>query len=204
VALVALLIGRALHHGGDGAATAAATGRSSAASASAPAGARTAPATAAPQGASGTPAADSPQLEQARQMVARGEVDGAIALLNQVRAQQPENADAPYLLAMIDFDNRRWPDGLAAAQIAVRKNPALKSDPDLIKGVIRSLVSDRGYDRSQAFLRSLGPAATPFIKEAAAHDGSPKVRERAAELLAGSGRGWGGGHSSSGGSVFHR
>ena len=50
------------------------------------------------------------------------------------------------------------------------------TDPDLIKGAIRSLVSDRGYDRSQAFLRSLGPAATPFLKEAAAHDGSSGVR----------------------------
>jgi hypothetical protein len=136
-------------------------------------------------------------------MVGRGEVDGAVALLNHLRTQQPDNAEVPYLLAMIDFDNRRWPDGLAAAQIAVRKNPALKSDPDLLKGAIRSRVSDRGYDRSQAFLRSLGPAATPFLKEAAAHDGSPKVRERAAELLGG-GRSWGGGSHSSSGSVFRR
>jgi len=136
-------------------------------------------------------------------MVARGEIDLAIALMNQVRAQQPDNAAAPYLLAMVNFDNKRWPDGVAAAQIAVRKNPALKSDPDLIKGAIRSLVSDRGYEKSQAFLRSLGAAATPFLKEAAARDTSPKVRERAAELLGGSGRGWGGGRSSSG-SMFHR
>ena len=109
----------------------------------------------------------------------------------------------PYLLAMVDFDNRRWPDGLAAAQMAVRKNPALKADPDLIKGAIRSLVSDRGYDRSQAFLRSLGQPAMPFIKEAAARDPSPKVRERAAELLGSSGRGWGS-RPSSGGSMFRR
>ena len=184
VALLALLIGRGLRHGGgDATATAA---RPSTAAATAAAG-RAAPR---PAGA-GAPSGDSPQLEQARQMVARGEIDPAIALLNQLRAQQPDNADAPYLLAMVDFDNRRWPDGLAAAQMAVRKNPALKADPDLIKGAIRSLVSDRGYDRSQAFLRSLGQPATPFIKEAAARDPSPKVRERAAELLGGSGRGWG-------------
>jgi eukaryotic-like serine/threonine-protein kinase len=196
VALLALLIGRGLRsRGGDAAGTAAARPSSSGAAAPPVAGAAT-PA-ARPHGP------ESPQLEQARQMVARGEIDPAIALLNQLRAQEPDNADAPYLLAMIDFDNRRWPDGLAAAQIAVRKNPALKADPDLIKGAIRSLVSDRGYDRSQAFLRSLGPAATPFLKEAAARDGSPKVRERAAELLGGGGRGWGSSHSSSG-TMFRR
>jgi tetratricopeptide (TPR) repeat protein len=201
VALAALLIGRTIGHRGGGATTAAAQ-----APAAAPGAAAVAPAHA-PAGGGAAPAAapgtESPQIEQARQMVARGEIDPAIALLNQVRAQQPDNADAPYLLAMVDFDNRRWPDGLAAAQIAVKKNPALKGDPDLIKGAIRSLVSDRGYEKSQAFLRSLGPAATPFIKEAAAHDGSPKVRERASELLGSGGRGWGS-HPSSGGSVFHR
>jgi len=88
--------------------------------------------------------------------------------------------------------------------MAVRKNPSLKSDPDLIKGAIRSLVSDRGYDRSQAFLRSLGQPAMPFIKEAAAHDASPKVRERAAELIGSSGRGWGSRPASGGGSIFRR
>ena len=180
VALLALLIGRGLRHRGDGTAT----GRPSGIGARS-AGVGCAPA---PGGAAGP---ESPLLEQARQMVARGEVEPAIVLLNQLRAQQPDNADAPYLLAMIYFDNRRWPDGLAAAQMAVRKNPALKADPDLIKGAIRSLVSDRGYDRSQAFLRGLGQPAMPFIKEAAARDPSPKVRERAAELLGSSGRGWG-------------
>jgi len=190
VALLALLIGRGLRHTG-GPTTA------SAPSSAHPSGAAVATAT-----TPGARPSESPLLEQARQLVARGEVDPAIAVLNQLRAQEPDNADASYLLAMINFDNRRWPDGLAAAQIAVRKNPALKSDPDLIKGVIRSLVSDRGYDRSQAFLRSMGQPAMPFIKEAAARDPSPKVRERSAELLGG-GRGWGS-RSSSSGSMFRR
>ena len=103
-------------------------------------------------------------------MVARGEIEPAIVLLNQLRAQQPDNADAPYLLAMIYFDNRRWPDGLAAAQMAVRKNPALKADPDLIKGAIRSLVSDRGYDRSQSVPAWPGPAGD------AVHQGGRRPR----------------------------
>ena len=105
---------------------------------------------------------------------------------------------------MANFDMRRWADGLAAAQIAVRKNPSLKSDPDLIKGAIKSLVSDRGYDRSQALLRSLGAPATPFIKTAAQSDPSPKVRERAAELLGGGGRGWPSRGSSASSSMFKR
>ena len=85
----------------------------------------------------------------------------------------------------------------------MRKNPGPEVDADLIKGAIRSLASDRGYDRSQAFLRGLGQPAMPFIKEAAAHDPNPKVRQRAGELLGGRGGGGWGSRSSSG-SMFHR
>jgi len=193
IALMALLIGRAL--------------RSTPGTEAANGAARKAPATSAatPGTAPARPGGETPGLEEARGLVARGQIDQAIAVLNRVRTERPEDADAPYLLAMVYFDHRRWPDGLAAAQVAVQKDPALKSDPDLIKGAIASLVSDRGYERSQGFLRGLGPAATPFIKTAAQRDGNPKVRDRAAEILDRGGRGWSGrSSSSSGGSVFKR
>lgn len=154
------------------------------------------------------PAHDSAQLVEARQLISRGEGDRASALLSQLRLSEPDNPDVPYLQALVYFEGRRWSDGLAAAQQAVRKDPALKADPDLIKGAIRSLASDHGYERSQAFLRSLGSPATPFIREAAQRDGNPRVRERAADLLNGGGRGWPGRSSgssgSSSGSVFKR
>ena len=121
-------------------------------------------------------------------MLAATQTADAVALLERVRAEKPDDADAPYLLAMIDFEAHRWSEGLANAQTAVRKNPGFRTDGDLIRGVIRSLANDRGYERSQSFLRGLGPAATPYLKEAARHDPNARVRERAAELL---GRGGG-------------
>jgi len=201
VAMLALLIGRGLRHSGE-AATISPQGGQGTTAARAPTshGAPAVPA-AVPAAARGP---EDPRLEQARQLAGSGQTDAAIALLNQVRAQDPDNADALYLLAMANFDTRRWADGLAAAQIAVRKNPSLKSDPDLIKGAIKSLVSDRGYDRSQGFLRGMGAPATPFIKVAAQSDPSPKVRERAAELLGGGGRGWPSRGSSASSSMFKR
>ena len=100
-------------------------------------------------------------------MIAATQTADAIALLERVRAEKPDDADAPYLLAMIDFEAHRWSEGLANAQTAIRKNPTFRTDGDLIRGAIRSLANDRGYERSQAFLRGLGPAATPYLKEAA-------------------------------------
>ncbi len=95
------------------------------------------------------PAAEDPRLEQARQLIARRRRSPkAIALLDQLRAEEPANADVPYLLAMIYFDQRRWSEGLAAAQIAVRQESRRsRRTRDLIQGAIRSLVSDRGYER---------------------------------------------------------
>lgn len=140
-------------------------------------------------------------------MLAATQTADAVALLERVRAEKPDDADAPYLLAMIDFEAHRWPEGLANAQAAVRKNPGFRTDGDLIRGVIKSLANDRGYERSQSFLRGLGPAATPYLKEAARRDPNARVRERAAELLGRGGeRGerWGGARSSGGGLMFKR
>jgi hypothetical protein len=156
------------------------------------------PAPAAPAAAAAltAPAVEDPRVEQARQLVADGKTDAAIALLGQLGAEKPDDADAPYLLATIYFDAHRWSEGLAAAEAAVRKNPALAADGDLIRGAIRSLASPRGTERSEAYLRGLGAPALPFLKEASLRDKNPRVRERAAEILRGGGS-WGAGHTRS-------
>jgi eukaryotic-like serine/threonine-protein kinase len=158
--------------------------------------------------ASGAPATgESPHIEEARQLVAAGQTPKALEVLEQLRADNPADADAPYMLATIYFDQHRWSEALVAAQAAIRLNPALKTDGDLARGAIRSLANDRGYEKSQAFLRGLGGAGTPFIREAARHDQNPKVRQRAAELLEGGGRGiqtWGGSRQASSSTLFKR
>ena len=148
------------------------------------------------------------QLIEARRFLARGDWEQARATLETLRAGAPDDADAAYLLATIDLEHRRWADGLAAAQVAVRRNPALKSDPDLVKDVIQALASDASAEHAESFLRGAGAPAKPFLKEAARRDPNPKVRDRAAELLAGESRSpfrWSSRSSSpSSHSIFHR
>ncbi|MFL5304166.1 MAG: protein kinase domain-containing protein [Polyangia bacterium] len=198
VVLVGLTIGRTLRHGSGPAPETAASAPVSRPGAP-PEPRRPAAPSAAPAPASvPPPAAEDPRIEQARQMLAATQTADAVALLERVRADKPDDADAPYLLAMIDFEAHRWSEGLANAQVAVRKNPGFRTDGDLIRGVIRSLANDHGYERSQSFLRGLGPAATPYLKEAARRDPNARVRERAAELLGRGGARSGGAHSSPG------
>jgi serine/threonine-protein kinase len=200
VVLVALSIGRGL---GRKVGTASEAGGVAWAPAAAPNPPAAAAPTARPPSPS-APAVESPQIEQARQLIAAGQTPQAIQVLEQLRAQKANDADAPYMLATIYFDQHRWSEALTAAQAAIHLNPELKTDGDLIRGAIRSLSNDRGYERSQAFLRGLDGAATPFVKEAAHRDPNPKVRQRAAELLEGGGRGWSGSRQASSSSLFRR
>jgi tetratricopeptide (TPR) repeat protein len=209
VALLALKFGHGLQRRGaegSGASPAGEVAVSAAPGPSPPASSPAAPPQGAPSAAGPAVAArapENPHVEEARQLVAAGQAEKAIEVLNRLRAEKPDDPDAPYLLATIYFDAQRWSEGLASAQAAVRQDPALKADGDLIRGAIRSLASERGYERSQAFLRSLGAPALPFIKVAARRDPSPKVRARAAEILGGGGT-WGGGRRSASSSLFKR
>jgi len=150
------------------------------------------------------PGSASDQLEEARRLVARGDWEQAVRVLEAARASSPDDADVAYLLATIDLEHHRSAEGLAAATVAVRKNPTMKSDPDLIKDVIQSLASDATVERSDAFLRGAGAPARPFLKDAARHDANAKVRDRAAALLADNARPRAWSSSRSAPSVFHR
>ena len=208
--LLALNLGRGLRHRGGESAEATAVpptapaaspvGPPPASPLRPPAGARAAapplPAVPAPS------APEDPRVEQARQLVAAGQTAQAIEVLERLRSEKPDDADAPYLLATIYFDGHRWSEGLSSAQVAMKKNPGFRTDGDLIRGAIHALGSDAFYPRAQAFLRGLGAAAQPFLKDSARRDPNPKVREHAGELVGG-GHGWSSGSRSSTG-MFKR
>ncbi len=175
-------------------------------SSSAPTGAPAPTAAVAGGAAVAAPGTPDGRLEEARRLRHNGEWEQALAVLARARRESPQDADVDYLLADIYLEHHRPLEGLSSAQSAIRKNPALRSDGDLVNAVIDSLGSDKTYDRSQAFLRGLGSAATPFLKEAAHHHASAKVRQRAAEVLqsSGGGRSAFGSSAGSSSSLFRR
>jgi serine/threonine-protein kinase len=202
IALLALLLGRGLRTSDGEREVANPAGHSAPAPVQAPP--PSAPPASAPASAAARPPGPpSARLEEARRLSARGDKDAALTILTELRTSEPDNADVPYLQALIFLETRRVSDGVAAAQLAAKKDPALRGDPDLVKALIRTLANDRGYERTQAVLRAFGALATPFIREAARQDPNPRVRERASEILGGGGRSWSSSRSSSG-SLFRR
>ncbi len=125
-----------------------------------------------------------PGIEEIERWVREGRRDQSLRALAKLRKQHPTSAYAPYLEGQVNFDNLRWVDGLASYGAAIRNNPAYRSDPTLIRNVIRCLVSDRFHSQCAEFLvREVGAPAATYLEEAARADVYANVRTRAARLL---------------------
>ena len=127
-----------------------------------------------------------PGLSEAAQLVRSGLRDPAIASLREIRRNYPRSAYANFLLAVVYFEKLWWSMGLWHAQAAIAADPAYRRSPLLAKLLIHSLMSDSFWDRAAAFLvRDMAEVAPPYLEQAAQLDDSPRVRARAAQILAG-------------------
>ena len=101
------------------------------------------------------------------------------------RGQRPgANAGAAAAQAREHFEARRWGPGIDSFRTAVRLEPGRKSDRALLNPLIASLDTDSKGERA-AFLKELGPAARPALRDAARSHPNAKVRARAADLVGG-------------------
>jgi tRNA A-37 threonylcarbamoyl transferase component Bud32 len=80
------------------------------------------------------------------------------------------------------FTQERPGAGLAAFRQAIKLEPRRRSDAVVLKTVIAGLADDKRGECA-AFLRELGDAAQPALREAARNHPIGRVRVRAAELL---------------------
>ena len=128
------------------------------------------------------PSADSRRAD-AERLVAANEWEQALVVLQKAEKEHPEDAAVAADLANLALEHKHWAEGAQAARVAGQRDPRWRGDERLVKNLIRSLGSDKGYERTEDVLHGFGPPAVPYLKKAAAHDKSPIVRERAAELL---------------------
>jgi hypothetical protein len=126
------------------------------------------------------------QAEAAR-LAAKGEWEQALVVLQKAHRADPQDAQVAYDLANLCLEHKRWAEGAQAARVAGQRDSRFRSDDRLVKNLIHALGNDKGYERTEDVLHGFGAPAVPLLKEAAAHDKSPQVRERAAELLRGHG-----------------
>jgi len=120
-------------------------------------------------------------LARAQDLVAGGEREAAIDLLQKSRAAYPDNADIPYLAGKLYFGKLWWTDGLKHFRDAVRIDPRYRTDPELIKTVLKGFITTPSYnDELAAFLRNdIGPAALGYLEETARDHPNATIRARA-------------------------
>ena len=126
-----------------------------------------------------------PGLADVVQLVRMGLRDQAITILQDIRRNYPRSAYANFLLAVAYFEKLWWSVGLQHAQTAMQADPAYRHSPKLAKLLIHALISDSFWERAAAFLKQdMAEISTPYLEAAAQFDKSPRVRARAAQILA--------------------
>ncbi len=119
----------------------------------------------------------------ARDLAATGQKNVAFVLLAEGRRRFPDSALLPLTAGKLYFAQFWWTDGLANLREAIRIDPSLKQDPDLIATAVDGFITTPSYDGQLArFVLELGPAAAPRLDEVARTHRNPEIRARAAAL----------------------
>jgi eukaryotic-like serine/threonine-protein kinase len=128
------------------------------------------------------PAAD--LAAAATKLAASGKLQAAIDSLVKARSVYPKSALLAVTLGKLYMSKMWWSDGLVNLRDAVKLDPKLRSDLELIKLVIRGFVTTPKYDdRFARFLIELGPSAIPLLEATALEHPNPGMRARADQVL---------------------
>jgi hypothetical protein len=96
----------------------------------------------------------------------------------------PKNAEVAYILGQLYCDKLWMNDGLPALGRALQLQPAFRSNPFLIKAVVRGLGNDGDHLKVQRFLaREIGKPAVPFLQEVLDGPARQQVKDRATTTL---------------------
>jgi serine/threonine protein kinase len=124
-------------------------------------------------------------VSRASHMLANGQREKAIDTLLAARKAHPKDARLPFLAGKAFFSKFWWNDGLKQFREAIKLDPGLKNDPELIKTVLRGFITTPRYESALgAFLREdIGRPAKPFLQETATSHPNPNIRQRASNEL---------------------
>jgi eukaryotic-like serine/threonine-protein kinase len=126
-----------------------------------------------------------PALARASDLYANGDLEPALDVVTKARRAHPESAQLAYLDGKIYFAKLWWTDGVKAFRDAIHLDPAYRTDPELVKIVIRGFITTPDPDsRIEELIREdLGDAAKPALEETAKSHPNATIRSRAAAEL---------------------
>jgi hypothetical protein len=121
---------------------------------------------------------------QAAQHAAAGKTQAAIDSLVKARKVYPDSSELALTLGKLYFGKMWWADGLVHLRDAVKLDPNLKRDPELVKMVVRAFNMTPSYNSQLAsFVVELGDNAVPALQETASSHPNPPTRSRAQSMI---------------------
>jgi hypothetical protein len=124
-------------------------------------------------------------LARATELEQGGDPEAALSMLTKARKQYPDSAQLAAAAGKLYFDKLWFSDGVKQFRDALRLDPSLRQDADIIKTALRGFITTPDVDdRIEAFLREdIGAAAKPYLEETAKTHPNKQIRARAqAEL----------------------
>ncbi|MGE0869902.1 MAG: serine/threonine-protein kinase [Kofleriaceae bacterium] len=124
-------------------------------------------------------------VARANKLIREGELGDALQLVVASRKAFPNDPQLPYIAGKLYFGKLWWSAGLKQFRDAIRLDPAFKTDPELIKVVLKGFITtpERDGDIAGFLVNDIGAAARPFLEETARDHPNKSIRARAeAEL----------------------
>jgi serine/threonine-protein kinase len=124
-------------------------------------------------------------LARASELADAGDPDAALSVLTKARKDYPDSAELAAEAGKLYFAKLWFTDGVRQFRDALRLDPSLRQDPEIIKAALRGFITTPDVDdRIEAFLREdVGAPARPYLEETAKTHPNRQIRARAqAEL----------------------
>ncbi|HEY1556705.1 MAG TPA: serine/threonine-protein kinase [Kofleriaceae bacterium] len=118
-------------------------------------------------------------------LIVSGDRETALEHALRARRDFPDSPQLAVLAGRIYFAKLYWTDGIKQFRDALRLQPALRSDPELLKTALRGFITTPSVDpRIEEFLRlDLGDSVRPYLEETAREHPNPVIRQRAESEL---------------------
>ena len=135
-----------------------------------------------PPAAPADPAAE--LVASALQLADAGKTQAAIDSLVKARKVYPNSAALALTVGKLYLGKMWWNDGISNLRDAIKLDPSLRGDPEILKLALRGYITTPAPDERLArFLLELDPAKTKAVLQAAADEHpSPDVRSRLQNL----------------------
>jgi serine/threonine protein kinase len=125
-----------------------------------------------------------PLLDRANKLIAADDPDGAVDTLSTARKSNPDNAQLALALGRAYFAKLWWTEGVKNFRDAIRLDPELRSDPEMLKAVLKGFLTTPDVDdRIADFMLEVGDPMKAYLQETADTHPNKQLRARAKNEL---------------------